>query len=120
MTRVVVVFDESESLEALEWLLQGSGFTVVDASEDPPVVVPPEDRGVGPGSDHQARELLHRVAMLGCVLQLPTVTDAERRRWSADIADANRRLDALYDAGLSRDFVGAATPSHRPPVGGFA
>ena len=119
MTRVVVVFDESESLETLEWLLQGSGFTVVDASQDPAVVAPPEV-GDAPGAEHQGRELLHRVAMLGCVLQLSDVTDAERRQWSADIADANRRLDALYDAGLSRDFAGARTASHRPPAAAYA
>lgn len=65
------------------------------------------------GPAHQARELLNRVALLTQCLQLPDVTDAEWRQWPSDIADANRRLDALYAAGLNRSFRGGPTLSHR-------
>jgi hypothetical protein len=117
--RVVVAFDESESLESLEWLLQGSGFNVLSARQMAQPSQPAGDRA-GLGPEHCARELIHRVAMLTYGLQLPNATDGERRRWPAAIADANRRLDALYAAGLSRDFGGEPTRSHRPPVGGNA
>ena len=117
--RVVVTFDESESLESLEWLLHGSGFTVLSAWQIAPPG-PPAGDTAGPGPEHCARELLHRVAMLTYGLQLPNATDGERRRWPAAIADANRLLDALYAAGLSRDFGGEPTRSHPPPVGGNA
>jgi hypothetical protein len=73
-----------------------------------------------PGDASRARELLSRVAMLTRCLLLPDVTDAESHQWPSDIADANRRLDALYDAGLSRDFRGEPTRSHRHPQGGRA
>ena len=44
----------------------------------------------------------------------------EWRQWPADIADANRRLDALYAGGLGRDFPGEPMRSHRPLRGGAA
>ena len=58
-----------------------------------------------PGPEHQARELLNRVALLAQCLQLPDVTEDEWLRWPAEIAEANRRLDALYADGLRRDFL---------------
>jgi hypothetical protein len=53
---------------------------------------------------HRARELLHMVAMLTECLRLPNLTDAERLKWPLEIADANRRVEALYADGLSRTF----------------
>jgi len=119
VTRVVsVVAADGSSVEALEWLLQGSAFSVL--TERPPA----RGRdGVGGGAAapaHRARELLNRVAMLTCCLQLPDLTDDEWRRWPAEIADANRGLEVLYAAGLSRDFQGVPTRRRRRPEGGAA
>jgi hypothetical protein len=55
-------------------------------------------------SQHQARELLNVIAMLTHCLRLPNLTDAERLRWPLHLADASRRLEALYAGGLSRTF----------------
>jgi hypothetical protein len=119
MTRVVsVLADDGASVEALRWLLHGSAFSVL--------AEPPQGSGRDGGvrnaaaPAHRARELLHRVAMLTHCLQLPDVTDDEWRRWPAEIADANRRLDALYAAGLGRDFLGPPTRRRRRPEGGAA
>jgi hypothetical protein len=111
MTRVVsVTAVDGATVEALEWLLRGSAFSVL--AEPPP--------GGAAAPAHRARELLNRVAMLTCCLQLPDVTDDEWRRWPAEIAEANRAVDALYAAGLSRDFLGTPTRRRRRPQGGAA
>jgi hypothetical protein len=106
----LVTGNEGASIETLKRLLRGSQFSV--RAEPLPTA--------RPGPAHQARELLSRVAMLAHCLQLPDVTDAEWRQWPADIADANRRLDELYSAGLSRDFLGEPMRSHRSPRCGAA
>jgi hypothetical protein len=110
-----VIAAEEASVEALEWLLQGSAFRVLP--EQPPA--PGGDAAMRDAAapEHRARELLNRVAMLVCCLQLPDVTDDEWRRWPSEIADANRRLDELYTAGLSRDFLGVPTRCRRPEGG---
>jgi hypothetical protein len=117
VTRVVLVIAaEGGSVEALEWLLLGSPFRVL--AEQPSATGGDELYGGAPA--HRARELLNRVSMLTCCLQLPDVTDDEWGRWPAEIADANRRLEALYAAGLSRDFLGEPTRRRRRPEGGTA
>ena len=116
-----VVGGKDASVESLEWLLRGSQFAVVTAVRSPaPPDAAPGDRPGRPGPAHQARKLLNRVALLTHCLLLPDLTDAEWRQWPSDIADANRELEALYAGGLSRDFLGEPTRSHRPPQTGVA
>lgn len=70
-----------------------------------------------PTPQHQGRELLNLVAMLTYGLQRYDLTDADRRQWPLQIAEAHRRLDALYAAGLSPNFLserGAAAHGARP------
>ena len=59
---------------------------------------------------HQARELLHQIAMLTHGLQRLNLQDADRRQWPLHLADATRRLDALYAQGLSRNFLNEPRP----------
>ena len=109
------------SAEALQWPLRGSQFAVVTAARPTASADPgPGANAARPSPAHQARELLNRVALLTQCLQLPDVTDAEWRKWPRDIADANRRLEALYAGGLSRSFQGEPTRSHRHPESGAA
>ena len=63
--------------------------------------------------EHRGRELMNLVGMLTHCLRLPDLPDAERRQWPAKINDANRRLQALFDSGLSRDFVAQIAPPHQ-------
>ena len=62
--------------------------------------------------EHRGRELMNLVWMLTHCLRLPDVPDAERRQWPGKIDDANRRLDALFDRGLSRDFAAQVPSPH--------
>ena len=55
---------------------------------------------------HQGRELLHCIALLLQCLRVTTVTAVQRRRWWRAIRQARVDLEALYAAGLDRDFVG--------------
>jgi hypothetical protein len=122
MRKVVLVFDEKRtSVEALSRLLQGSGFAVRPTTRG---ATAPQASGRGrPAAlapEHRARELLSRVEMLARCLQLSDVTAAELLRWPAEIADANRQLDALYADGLGRDFRGEPSRWARPPQSGVA
>jgi hypothetical protein len=120
MERRVVVFDgRRTSAEELTWLLQGSGFSVLSAARaGPDSGGSPAADGAPPASAHRARELLNRVAMLTHGLGMGDITDDEWRRWPAEIAEANRALDALYADGLSRDFLGEPTRVSPQPQGG--
>ena len=53
---------------------------------------------------HQGRELLHGIALALQCQRLPATTAAERRRWLRDVRKARTDLEALYAAGLPRDF----------------
>jgi hypothetical protein len=62
--------------------------------------------GVDP--EHQARGLLNLVALVSRLLRDGAATPDERRQWLEDLEGANERLEALYRAGLSREFMSTA------------
>ena len=62
--------------------------------------------------EHQAREMLHVIALLVRCLQMPGSSQAMRQRWERGILDATRCLDDLYAAGLRRDFLSDAEARH--------
>ena len=59
---------------------------------------------IGLSIEHQGRELLHGIALLNYCLAAPMGTAAIRRQWKLDVRKARVDLDALYVAGLSRNF----------------
>ena len=122
MQKVELIFDdERTSVEALSWLLQGSGFAVRPTGRGATALrAVRADGSPRPAPEYRARQLLNHVAMLTWCLKLPDVTTAEWLRWPALIADANRQLDVLYADGLSRDFLGEPSRRSRPPQGGVA
>ena len=54
---------------------------------------------------HQARELLHGIDLLLQCMSLPSATTLERRRWRSQVSQSRKELEALYAAGLRRDFA---------------
>lgn len=59
--------------------------------------------------EHQGRELLHGIALMLRCRRLPTASQAERRGWARDIRRSRAALEALYAAGLPRNFRPGAT-----------
>lgn len=58
-----------------------------------------------PHLQHRGRELIHAMGLLAQCLQLPAATAAERSGWWRDIRRSRVDLEALYVAGLPRDFL---------------
>jgi hypothetical protein len=54
--------------------------------------------------EHQGRELLHGIALMDQCVELPAATPVERRNWSRAIRQSRVDLEALYVAGLARNF----------------
>ena len=55
-------------------------------------------------TEHQGRELLHAIELLGRCLRIPGVSAATRRRWAREKHKAQADLDSLYAGGLRPDF----------------
>ena len=55
--------------------------------------------------EHQARGLLNLIALASRCAATAGAGDDQRRAWRLEIDDANQRLEALYRAGLSRNFM---------------
>ena len=75
---------------------------------------PPSHCGATPaGADldrmeYEARGLLNLVAFATrCLERGGNAADAEKKRWRQEIDAAGRQLEALYEAGLSREFLSA-------------
>lgn len=66
---------------------------------------PGGERRRGDDLEHRARGLLNLVALVSRLLRDEAATADERRQWLEDLDCAKERLEALYRAGLSREFL---------------
>jgi hypothetical protein len=57
--------------------------------------------------EHQGRELVHGIELLGLCLEIPHCSAKTRAGWERGIVRATRDLERLYAAGLRRDFLSA-------------
>jgi hypothetical protein len=55
--------------------------------------------------EHQGRELLHGIELLGRCLLIPHCSAKSRAGWERGIVRATKDLERLYAAGLRRDFL---------------
>ena len=56
-------------------------------------------------AEHRAREFLHGIMLVTRCLEVTSTTDPQRRQWQQRVAESRRGLEALYAAGLDRDFL---------------